>query len=164
MTPHMFDSRLPARFWDKVIPEPNSGCWLWTAALTGGRCGGYGAFAFDGRRATRRSGGKYMKVAHRVTYETLVGEVPTGLDLDHICRTRSCCNPSHLEPVTRSVNSLRGAGGDVARARTRLITHCPKQHEYSGANLYRNPKGKRSCRKCQALAQAAYRVRRACVP
>lgn len=73
------------------------GCWEWTAAKAGQ---GYGYFWKDGG----------LRRIHRVVYEELRGPIPSGLDLDHTCRNRACCNPAHLEPVTRTVNLRRGAG------------------------------------------------------
>lgn len=71
-------------------------CWEWTGALFQGT--GYGQVWADGT----------TRLAHRVVYELLVGPIPVGLDLDHLCRNRSCVNPAHLEPVTRRVNVQRG--------------------------------------------------------
>lgn len=74
-------------------------CWLWTGALNRK---GYGVI----QRGDRDMG---TALVHRVVWELLVGLVPLGLDLDHLCRVRACCNPDHLEPVTRAVNTARGA-------------------------------------------------------
>jgi hypothetical protein len=127
---------------NKVLPEPNSGCWLWTAVVSND---GYGQFGV-GNRAT----GFRMAKAHRVSYELFVGPIPEGLQLDHLCRVRCCVNPRHLEPVNNRENALRG---------TRLKQHCPKGHEYSGANLYVNPNtGHRFCKQCMAVAAEKYRV------
>lgn len=120
------DPRLPPRFWSKVVPEPMSGCWLWTAAI---QCGGYGAFnggVTHGRR---------VHVAHRFAYEGLVGAVPEGLELDHLCRVRCCVNPAHLEPVTTAENTRRGVLYENQRRRFASATHCRAGHELSGANL-----------------------------
>ena len=78
----------------EVMPD---GCWLWRKALGGGT--GYGQLRMNGRTHN----------AHRVMYERLVGPVPEGLVLDHLCRVRACVNPDHLEPVTFAENMRRGA-------------------------------------------------------
>lgn len=75
--------------------DPITGCWEWLRAR---HPDGYGA-AWDGKRVRR---------AHRVMYERLVGPIPTGLVLDHLCRNPGCVNPAHLEPVTDAVNLRRG--------------------------------------------------------
>mgnify|MGYP001608583411 CR=1 FL=1 len=83
---------LDERFWAKVLV--GDGCWDWQASKTPG---GYGSF-----RAADRT-----VCAHRFSYELLVGPIPEGLDLDHLCRNKGCVNPEHLEPVTRRENMLR---------------------------------------------------------
>lgn len=45
--------------------------------------------------------------AHRWAYEFLVGEIPEGLTLDHLCRNKACVMPDHLEPVTQAENHRR---------------------------------------------------------
>lgn len=84
------------QFWEKV--NKTDSCWLWTGGV--GR--GYGIFY---RGADR--GGSFT-VAHRYAYEALVGPIPAGLTLDHLCRVRGCVNPAHLEPVTQAENVRRG--------------------------------------------------------
>jgi len=84
-----------------VMPEPNSGCWLW---MGGTVKRGYGRFNIP-----RRLGGQRRK-AHQLSYELYRGLIPAGLELDHLCRVPSCVNPEHLEPVTHQMNVLRGAG------------------------------------------------------
>lgn len=81
------------RFWLNV--RKSDGCWEWTGSLSGG---GYGQFRVHGKQAQ----------VHRFAYGLLVGPVPEGLELDHLCRNRRCVNPAHLEPVTRSINVARG--------------------------------------------------------
>ena len=111
-------------------------CWEFLGALSQG----YGVVG----RGPRGTG---TALTHRVTYEFFVGEVPDGLDLDHLCRNRACCNPWHLEPVTRKVNVARGlrAPGYAAG-----ITHCRNGHEYTEANTYIAPRaGHRVCRSCR---------------
>lgn len=123
------DERLPDRFWVKV-EEDDSGCWLWNAATSVG----YGRFKFAGR----------LGLTHRIAYEVLVGEIPAGLDLDHLCRHRACCNPKHLEPVTHRENTIRGTGFAAISASR---THCPQGHVYDAENTIRY-RGARYCRAC----------------
>lgn len=130
------------RFLEKISPEPNSGCWLWAGTV---HSNGYGGFNAAGNAVG-------TVTAHRFSYEHFVGPVPDGLHLDHLCRTRICVNPAHLEPVTCRENALRGkrtsretnGGGQINTAKT----HCPYGHPYSGENLlvYR---GNRQCRTCK---------------
>ena len=110
-----------------------NGCWV----FTGAKSRGYGVV-----RISRAAGNK---VTHRVVYETLVGDVPEGLDLDHLCRNRACCNPSHLEPVTRSENLRRSP---LVGKRRVVKTHCPQGHPYDESNTYVTPSGGRMCRTC----------------
>lgn len=72
------------RFLDKVSPEPNCGCWLWTAASDEA---GYGHFGI-----ARSTSAK----AHRISYKLFVGEIPDGLIVCHKCDIPSCVNPDHL--------------------------------------------------------------------
>ena len=112
------------------ISAPNAeGCMLWTGAVS---AQGYGRFC--------------RSWAHRLVYEAVVGPVPEGLQLDHLCRNRLCVNPEHLEPVTNRVNTLRGEGPTALNAKK---THCHKGHPFAGANLIILPDGSRRCRACK---------------
>jgi len=97
-----------------------------------------------------------MRSLHILIYEHIVGKVPQGLELDHLCRNRSCPNPAHLEPVTRRENILRGFSPAVTN---RFKTHCPYGHPYSGENLYIGKRGDRECRECKRTLDRK-RVRR----
>lgn len=135
---------LTERFWARVAPAP-SGCWLWT----GGRNNrGYGSVWWTGAPL----------LAHRVAFEALIGPIPAGLTLDHLCHTndsgcaggpacthRRCVNPTHLEPVPSRVNLLRGTSLMAQNARK---DSCKRGHELSGHNLMLNRKGQRACREC----------------
>lgn len=90
--------RLPDRFDRLLIPEPNSGCWLFDGKWETGN--GYGKTYHRGRHTS----------VHVAVYELIVGDVPPGHILDHLCRVRCCANPFHLEPVTVKVNTDRGLG------------------------------------------------------
>src|SRR4029453_12856620 len=118
---------LPARLITKIEPEPNSGCWLWTAGL-GTR---YGVFWL--RDAVVRLSGRpgMMHPPPRVVYEVLIGPVPRAMELDHLCRNRLCVNPAHLQPVPHRENILRGNGYAGRNSRK---THCPRGHEYTAEN------------------------------
>lgn len=118
-----------------------SGCWRWTGSTTGG----YGQCNF--LRGERR--------AHRLAYRTFVGPIPEGLVLDHLCRNRSCVNPSHLEPVTNQTNVLRGTGSTAERAR---MTHCREGHPLE-RNPYRTSRNERWCRICQNQRKALSKQR-----
>jgi hypothetical protein len=92
--------------------------------------------------------------AHRLSYELLVGPVPEGLVLDHLCRNRACCRPDHLEPVSRGENVLRG---DTIAARKAAQTECTHGHEYTPSNTGRQSNGTRYCRKCAVIKQRGIR-------
>ncbi len=138
------------RFREKYVVE-ESGCWRWAAAIN--KDTGYGAFWFRGQ----------MQGAHVAAYNLFVGEVPKGLELDHKCRNRWCCNPEHVEPVTRKVNCERSpligkSPGTLAAAgqRNRSKTHCPNGHPYDAQNTYHTGRG-RQCRTCRLEKKRAAR-------
>lgn len=139
------------RFWSKAGITSVSRCWLWKAYAT---TSGYGQISLRGR----------PRYAHRLAYELVVGPIPDGLQLDHLCRVRRCVNPAHLEPVSNRDNILRGISPHAINARK---THCPQGHPYSGDNLlYRAlTRAGRICnmRRCRTCRRAHERARRKAV-
>lgn len=114
----------------RVVTE--AGCWVF--ANPAKSTNGYQQISIG-----NENGRAVLRYVHRVAYQHLVGPVPEGLQLDHLCRNRGCFNPEHLEPVTAQENILRS----VAH-----ITHCPQGHEYTTENTGRTG-NRRYCRECK---------------
>lgn len=117
-------------FWnlysDKILPEPNSGCWFWVGGLSGR---GYGVIY--------RKRGRNVR-AHRVAVEMTKGPIPDGMVLDHLCRVHCCVNPDHLEAVTQGENVRRGA-------------LCASHPDYNRQRLFQQtPEGRRRWRQSPA--------------
>jgi hypothetical protein len=122
------------RLWANSARRPD-GCREWTGLV---RSDGYGEIRHAGVRV----------LAHRFAYVLLMGPIPAGLVLDHLCTNRACVNVSHLEPVSAGENVRRG-GVIGERA-----THCRNGHPYE-ADM---PPGRgRRCRTCHRLNEAARR-------
>lgn len=132
--------------WARATPEPNTGCWLWTDFLSDA---GYGT-------VNRGTSGSSSILAHRAFYEMLVGPIPEGMTLDHKCRVRCCVNPQHMEPVTMKVNVLRGIG---PTALNKQKTECPRGHQFTPENTWRNNRGSRVCATCERVRNAANRAK-----
>lgn len=132
------------RFWEKV--QKTEGCWLWTGAIN---TNGYPALTEPGHR------GRQVR-AHRYAYELLVGPIPEGMQIDHLCEVKRCVNPQHLEPVTAEVNSMRYRGKK---------THCKHGHPLDGWRrlcVHGEYKVRRYCTTCRAQEwQRKKEVRRA---
>lgn len=101
------------RFWAQVDRRGPDECWPWLGCC---QKNGYGIYGVTGNGS---------RLAHRIAYRYVIGPIPAGLVLDHLCHTadpqcadtsdcphRRCVNPEHLEPVTRRENIARGRGGD----------------------------------------------------
>lgn len=140
---------LPAKLAAKIAVNPETGCWEWQGTLDSG---GYGRVWWNGK----------TMMTHRAVYRLLAGPIEAGLVLDHVkargCRSRACCWPAHLEPVTNRVNILRGAVLGIL-SRNGRKTHCPQGHEYTTESTYIDSLGRRNCRTCdrerrRALMQA----------
>lgn len=101
-----------------------------------------------------RAGGSKRKreYVHRLAYELWRGQIPEGLDIDHLCRNRRCYNPQHLEPVTRSVNTIRGIGPGILGKINGTKTHCKRGHAFAEHGQLRRPdKPWRKCIMCERL-------------
>lgn len=121
------------RVW--LYVDKSNSCWEWT----GSRVNGYGRYKND--------------PAHRYVYELLIGPIPAGLQLDHLCRNRACVNPDHLEPVTQRENMRRA---DVALGIRSAVTHCKHGHEFTPENTIQRSDGGRRCAICRREASRIY--------
>lgn len=130
-----------SRYTEKI---PFHACWEWTGSLYDNGYGGVRAFGRTER-------------AHRISYQIHKGPIPTGLQLDHLCRNRSCVNPDHLEAVTQRENLLRGP--TTLPAMNVAKTHCPLGHPYTAENTRINC-GKRRCRRCESIRKRRIRAQR----
>ena len=133
-------------------------CWLWRGKLNER---GYARTTYNGRTTG----------AHRKAYELLVGPIPDGLELDHLCRITNCVNPDHLEPVTGDENKRRAkAFRNLAGTHTRVpkqpkvkgrATHCRKGHALTEANTLVSKRSNGSfrlrCKICQHEVQERHR-------
>src|SRR2546427_3190282 len=117
------------------MPVPESGCWLWTASVNNK---GYAYITIDGRR----------RLGHRIAYELWKGDIPEGLELDHLCRVPSCVNPDHLQPVSHRDNVLAGKSPTAGYAQQ---TRCKNGHPYDLFNTRVRKYGGRDCRACHRM-------------
>lgn len=127
------------RFWRSFDRDATSGCWV----LKKPNPKGYGV--------VRTTSGRSMS-AHRYAYSMLVEPVPDELQVDHLCRNRSCVNPSHLEPVTARENALRGESPFI---KLHLAGTCVRNHP---AHEFVYRQGRRACRACEREKAARYRA------
>ncbi len=129
--------------WRRFTASRRWDCWEWQGALDRG---GYGKLS-----GTDSEGKRRHIIAHRFVYEQLIGPIPDGLTIDHLCLNKACVNPYHLEPVSNRENIRRAAAhGLLGGARK---THCKYGHEFSPENTRRDKHGHRSCRACARIHQ-----------
>ena len=132
------------RLYAKVVEGPN-GCWLFTASKT---AAGYGKIGRGGKKL----GWLY---AHRVSYEIMVGPIPVGLTLDHLCRVPDCVNPDHLDPVPIGVNVARGTAAQARKAHAAEQVTCLRAGHALVAG--RNQRYCPTCKNENAVKAAAVR-------
>ena len=121
----------------KIERDPRTGCWNYTGA----NVRGYGHIR------VKVDGDWRKQYTHRLAYEHFVGAIPDGLEIDHLCRNRSCCNPDHLEPVDHAENRNRGR-----------LRECPNGHDLTVDENCRwdddgNRRGCIVCHRSRALAR-----------
>lgn len=127
-------------FIDKIEVDILEGCWDWTACKLDGSHGGF------------RLNGK-IEYAHRVSYMYWKTTIPENMQIDHLCRNRSCVNPQHLETVAPKENILRGIGIAAINAKK---THCIHGHELIPKNTYIRKNGNRQCILCHKILHKKY--------
>ena len=132
-----------------------NGCWHFTGTIN--QANNYGTCRGTG--------------AHRYFYEQMVGPIPDGMHIDHMCHVpgecaggfsclhRRCVNPAHLEPVTPRENVLRSNSFVATNA---SLTHCPSMHPYEGDNLIitSGPRSQRLCRTCLTESDRRHKAER----
>ena len=141
---------LPPRFFAKVVVS-ESGCWIWQ----GSRCHvpGFPQHSYGQLRGWNKA----RSMAHRFAYETVIGPIPKGLEIDHLCNTKLCVNPTHLEAVNHAEN-IRRRPRPVNRVVPFFVkTQCIRGHLFTEQNTYVPADGHRRCRACNAIRQRRLR-------
>lgn len=134
------------RIQNNIIIDAQTGCWEWQLRVDRD---GYGLM-WIGSKPSR-----LLRFSHRMSYEAHREIIPDGLQIDHLCRNKRCCNPSHLEVVTTQENTRRR---DVALQRDH---YCKRGHERTHDNTYVSPAGNRACKICRDGASQRWRTRQA---
>lgn len=118
------------------LDDTTDDCWLWPGARD--------RHGYSKVLVCTDDGCKTTTTAHRLAYVAMVGPIPVGLTLDHICRTRLCFRPDHLEPVSNRVNQARGQGPVAESVRTRMMTGLCRY----GHDAWRRTPGRLNSWKC----------------
>ena len=141
------DEKWVNRFITKIKFDGHpKGCWTWTRGVDKD---GYAIFQY-------KNG---PKKAHRMSYMNTIGPIPDGYCMDHLCRTRNCVRPDHLEPVTNADNVYRGVSCQAINKRK---SHCKNGHLFSQDNLdtYQLSINKRQCKICYLAYKSIWQKKR----
>jgi hypothetical protein len=153
LVPLFGDVRVRRSVWERLAFEAITGCWLWLGLSKWTVSGPYGRISVNNRST----------YTHQFFYQLFGGQVPRGLELDHLCRNTLCCNPDHLEAVTHAENIRRSRSGEVTRRRHAKQTHCKRGHALTGDNVrmtHAHGYPLRACRACQQMHRRASDSRR----
>lgn len=130
----LFSPRGPQKYMsiaDRI--DATGDCWEWTGSKDKD---GYGQI--DGAKA------------HRIVWQALVGGIPEGMQIDHLCRLERCVNPDHLRVVTARENSRASFGPTGINA---AKVKCKNGHVFTSDNTVPLPNGRRECRTCKRRRQ-----------
>ena len=116
------------RLFDKSMPEPNTGCFIWIGCLFNGD---YGRMWVRDKQI----------MAHRISYFVHKGEIPEAFVIDHICNHTPCINPQHLEAKTQKDNGYRSKHSPTTINAQK--THCKNGHEFTEENTNSTIYGRR---------------------
>lgn len=135
---------LAERLLRKVRCDIATHCWV----FTGGLNMGYGQL-----QTMNEETGELTSIrTHRLAYQLYVGPLTPEMEVHHLCGTRACCNPMHLQPLT----DLEHKKADPNWVGNR--THCIRGHPLEGDNI-RLVQGVRRCKQCDALRMRGYRAK-----
>lgn len=130
---NLYDEKIKAKIITNIKVIGN--CWIWQRTIINS---GYGQICYHNKHYS----------VHRLSYMLFIGEIPKKLEIDHLCRNRKCCNPDHLEPVTRKENIRRSP------LHNKNKIHCKQGHEFTPNNTYisKSKNGARRCKICTKLS------------